>query len=78
VFTGDTLFRGSIGRTDGPGTAGEACLLAYIRAGLLTMDDRTRVLPGHGPFTTIGRERVSNPFLAQRAGPANAETAQSP
>jgi glyoxylase-like metal-dependent hydrolase (beta-lactamase superfamily II) len=78
VFTGDTLFRGSVGRTDGPGAAGEACLIAYIRAGLLTLDDRTRVLPGHGPFTTIGRERMSNPFLVCLGNPANAERTRSP
>lgn len=63
VFSGDALFRGSIGRTDLPGNAGEACLVAYIRAKLLSLDDRVRVLPGHGASTTIGRERTANPFL---------------
>jgi len=63
VFSGDTLFRGSIGRTDLPANAGETCLIAYIRAKLMSLDDRVRVLPGHGQSTTIGRERAANPFL---------------
>jgi hydroxyacylglutathione hydrolase len=56
VLTGDALFAGSIGRTDIPG-ASEAALLAHIRANLLALPDDTRVLPGHGPATTIAWER---------------------
>lgn len=62
VLAGDTLFAGSIGRTDLPG-GDHALLLESLRAVLLTRDDATVVLPGHGPTTTIGRERASNPFL---------------
>ncbi len=65
VLTGDALFAGSIGRTDIPG-ASERTLLANIRANLLTLPDKTRVLPGHGPETTIGQEKRSNPFLQGR------------
>ena len=63
VFTGDTLLSGSIGRTDLPGSAGEACLVAYVKAKLMTLNDSTRILPGHGAFTTVGRERATNPFV---------------
>lgn len=62
VFAGDVLFAGSIGRTDLPGGSYEA-LLASIRDKLLTLPDDTVVYSGHGPATTIGEERVSNPFL---------------
>ena len=62
LMAGDTLFAGSIGRTDLPG-GDHATLLRSIRQQLLVLPDETRVLPGHGPDTTIGRERVSNPFL---------------
>lgn len=62
VFTGDTLFRGSIGRHDLPGSDGRL-EIESIRNRLLTLPDETRVLPGHGPPSTIGEERVSNPFL---------------
>jgi len=62
VLTGDALFRGSIGRTDRPfGDAG--LLLRAIRERLLTLPDATRVLPGHGPESTILAERRTNPFL---------------
>ncbi|MEJ2288243.1 MAG: MBL fold metallo-hydrolase [Deinococcales bacterium] len=62
VLTGDALFRGSIGRTDRPfGDTG--LLLRVIRERLLTLPDDTRVLPGHGPETTVGLERRTNPFL---------------
>ena len=63
VLTGDALFAGSIGRVDLPG-ASASLLLRNIAAHLLTLPDETRVLPGHGPASTIGRERRSNPFLA--------------
>jgi len=62
LFSGDTLFAGSIGRTDLPG-GDHALLLQSIREKLLVLDDATRVLPGHMGATTIGRERRSNPFL---------------
>jgi hydroxyacylglutathione hydrolase len=62
LLAGDTLFAGSIGRTDLPG-GDHAQMLASLRDKLLTRDDATVVLPGHGPATTIGRERMSNPFL---------------
>lgn len=62
LIGGDVLFRGSIGRTDLPG-GNHALLLSGIRAKLLTLPDETTVYPGHGPLTTIGEERRSNPFL---------------
>jgi len=63
VFTGDTLFAGSIGRTDFPGGHMETELRS-IRERLLTLPPETRVYPGHGPPSTIGEEAQSNPFLA--------------
>jgi hydroxyacylglutathione hydrolase len=63
VLGGDVLFEGSIGRTDLPGGDLEA-LLGGIRRELLVLPDATIVYPGHGPITTIGRERAGNPFLA--------------
>ncbi|HEV7423118.1 MAG TPA: MBL fold metallo-hydrolase [Mycobacterium sp.] len=62
VFSGDTLFKQSIGRTDLPGGSGRD-LLGSIVTKLLVLDDDTVVLPGHGPRTTIGAERRTNPFL---------------
>ena len=62
VFTGDTLFKQSVGRTDLPGGSGRD-LLDSIVTKLLSLDDHTRVLPGHGEATTIGAERRANPFL---------------
>ncbi len=62
LVAGDTLFAGSIGRTDLPGGDFDQ-ILASLRGRLLTLPDETRVLPGHGPATTIGEERRSNPFL---------------
>lgn len=62
VFTGDTLFKQSVGRTDLPGGSGRD-LLDSIITKLLVLDDDTRVLPGHGEATTIGAERGANPFL---------------
>ena len=61
LFTGDLLFAGSIGRTDLPGGDHAAILKSLART--LTLPDETLVLPGHGPQTTIGDERGSNPFL---------------
>lgn len=62
AFTGDTLFRQSVGRTDLPGGSGRD-LLQSIVTKLLVLDDDTLVLPGHGERTTIGAERRTNPFL---------------
>lgn len=62
VVAGDCLFAGSIGRTDLPGGSYET-LMDSIQRVLLPLGDATRVLPGHGPETTIGRERRTNPFL---------------
>jgi hydroxyacylglutathione hydrolase len=62
ALVGDVLFAGSIGRTDLPGGDSEA-LLVSIRRRLLTLGDATLVYPGHGPQTTIGRERRTNPFV---------------
>lgn len=62
LIAGDTLFAGGIGRTDLPG-GNSAQILESIKGRLLTLPDDTKVLPGHGPFTTIGAERRANPFL---------------
>jgi hydroxyacylglutathione hydrolase len=62
LFSGDTLFAGSVGRTDLWGGDHDQ-EIASIRSRLLALDDRTRVVAGHGPETTIGRERQRNPFL---------------
>ena len=69
ALVGDALFAGSIGRTDLPG-GDAATLLASIRDQLLTLPDATVVYPGHGPETTIGRERRTNPFLTGALRPA--------
>lgn len=63
VFTGDCLFSGSIGRTDLPG-GDYAQLIASIRKNVLSLGDDFTVYCGHGPATTIGRERLNNPFLS--------------
>lgn len=65
LLSGDTLFAGSIGRTDLWGGDFDQ-EIASIRNRLLTLDDTTRVIPGHGPETTIGWERRRNPFLTER------------
>jgi hydroxyacylglutathione hydrolase len=62
IIAGDTLFAGSIGRTDLPGGNYQQ-ILESIHSRLLQLPDETRVLPGHGPVTTIGDERKGNPFL---------------
>lgn len=62
IISADVLFRASIGRTDLPG-GNHLQLLESIRAKLLTLPDETRVIAGHGPATTIGLERRTNPFL---------------
>lgn len=62
IFSGDVLFAGSVGRMDLPGGSEEQ-LMNSIETRLLTLPDETIVYPGHGPATTIGDERHSNPFL---------------
>ena len=62
LIAGDTLFAGSVGRTDLPGGDARA-LIRSIHSKLLPLPDETKVVPGHGPSTTIGEERESNPFL---------------
>lgn len=66
LFVGDTLFAGSIGRTDLPGGNYEVLMRAITEV-LLPFGDDARVRPGHGPDTTIGRERMTNPFLQEWA-----------
>ena len=62
LFAGDTLFAGSIGRTDHPGGDYDQ-LIASIDRKLMSLDGDIKVLPGHGPATSIGYERATNPFL---------------
>jgi glyoxylase-like metal-dependent hydrolase (beta-lactamase superfamily II) len=65
LFAGDVLFAGSIGRTDLPGGS-MAQMTDSLQRVILPLDDTTLVHPGHGPSTTIGRERVTNPYLPSR------------
>ena len=70
VFVGDTLFAGSVGRTDIEHSGGDFDLLANsIHTQLWPLDPTTVVHPGHGPLTTIGHERRTNPFVGDQAGP---------
>ncbi len=64
LFTGDSIFAGTIGRTDFPKGDFET-LMASIREQILTLPDETVVYPGHGPSTTVGEERRSNPYVLQ-------------
>ena len=64
LFSGDHLFAGSIGRTDLPGGSFDDLMIS-MAAKILPLSDETNVLPGHGPLTTIGRERATNPFIAE-------------
>lgn len=66
LFAGDTLFAGSIGRTDLPGGDGRA-IIRSIREVLFPLGDDVKVHCGHGPDTTLGRERLENPFVGERA-----------
>jgi hydroxyacylglutathione hydrolase len=66
VLGGDVLFAGSVGRTDLP-DSDPAALVASIREKLFTLPDDTVVLPGHGPATTTGREKRTNPFVGEAA-----------
>jgi hydroxyacylglutathione hydrolase len=68
VFTGDTLFAGSIGRTDFPGSDYNT-LMRSIREKLMVLPDDTTIYPGHGPKSTIGQERRSNPFVLEALRP---------
>jgi len=65
LIAGDTLFAGSIGRTDLPGGSFEK-IIRSLHDKVLELPDDTVVIPGHGPLTTIGRERESNPFLVSQ------------
>ncbi|UED83040.1 MBL fold metallo-hydrolase [Streptomyces profundus] len=77
LFSGDLLFAGSIGRTDLPG-GDHAEILRSLARVCLPLDDSTVVLSGHGPQTTIGRERASNPFLRELAAGHGAGEAPAP
>jgi len=68
LWSGDVLFAGSVGRTDLPGASWEQ-LERSIRDVLFPLGDEMKVLPGHGPATTIGAERKSNPFVGEVARP---------
>ena len=67
AFVGDVVFAGSIGRTDLPGGDFQT-LISGIRAQVLTLPDDTELFPGHGPATTVARERATNPFLSPQMG----------
>ncbi|MBA2671532.1 MAG: MBL fold metallo-hydrolase [Gemmatimonadetes bacterium] len=67
AITGDCVFAGSIGRTDLPGGDFQT-LMASIRKHILSLPDETRLYSGHGPETTVGHERATNPFLAPQLG----------
>ena len=62
MFAGDLVFAGSTGRTDFPG-GDPAAMVRSLTTAVLGADDGTRILPGHGPATTVGRERATNPYL---------------
>jgi glyoxylase-like metal-dependent hydrolase (beta-lactamase superfamily II) len=66
VFTGDTLFQGSVGRTDLPGGDFDQLAESIVKR-LFPLGDEVRFLPGHGPGGTIGEERLQNPFVGKRA-----------
>jgi hydroxyacylglutathione hydrolase len=68
LLAGDLVFAGSIGRVDLPGGSMQQ-MLASLAGRFLTLPDETVVLPGHGPRTTVGRERASNPFLVDLVAP---------
>ena len=68
VFGGDVLFSGSVGRHDLPGGSAST-LYSGIKTKLFSLPDGTTVLPGHGPPTTVGIERESNPYVGRNAGP---------
>lgn len=76
-LAGDVLFAGSIGRTDLPGGSWPA-MMASLREKVLPLADDTVVLPGHGPATTIGRERATNPYLRQATDHGAVASARRP
>jgi glyoxylase-like metal-dependent hydrolase (beta-lactamase superfamily II) len=67
VFGGDVVFAGSVGRTDLGGNTAQ--LLSGIRTKLFTLPEGTLILPGHGPATTVGQEKRTNPYVGDKAGP---------
>ncbi|MBI4950103.1 MAG: MBL fold metallo-hydrolase [Deltaproteobacteria bacterium] len=67
LFTGDTLFAGSVGRTDFEGGSFDE-LMESIRKKILPLGDAVKVFPGHGPSSTIGREKAANPFIHELLG----------
>jgi glyoxylase-like metal-dependent hydrolase (beta-lactamase superfamily II) len=67
VFAGDVLFAGSVGRTDFPGGSAQR-LISGIRSKLFDLPDGTLILPGHGPPTTVGQEKRTNPFVGENPG----------
>lgn len=77
AFVGDTLFAGSIGRTDLPGADTETLLASIVRV-LLPLPDETICYPGHGPKTTIGEEKRTNPFVAPLAARGGRADRSSP
>jgi hydroxyacylglutathione hydrolase len=77
LFSGDLLFAGSVGRTDLPG-GDHAEILRSLARVCLPLPDETVVLSGHGPQTSIGRERIANPYLVQVAAGVAAEAAVTP
>ena len=66
AFVGDVLFRGSIGRTDFP-KGDHAQLIGSITSKLWPLGNQMRFVPGHGPMSTFGQERIDNPFVSDRA-----------
>ena len=66
LFSGDLVFAGSIGRTDFPRGSTEAIMRSLVDT-VLPLEDDTLILSGHGPDTTVGRERAGNPFLREAA-----------
>jgi glyoxylase-like metal-dependent hydrolase (beta-lactamase superfamily II) len=63
AFVGDVIFQGSIGRTDLPKSSGQQ-LIQTIRTKIYTLPDETNLYPGHGPNSTVGQEKISNPFVS--------------
>ena len=69
LFVGDTIFAGSVGRTDLPDSGGDFEVLARsIREKLWGLPNSTIIHPGHGPLTTIGTEKETNPYVGEQAG----------